>query len=79
MHPVPFEQDHPEAAEILAMLCRPGHEAMKQAWRGGIGGKFIHWKYRKGRPAMPTKVTVGRNAPCPCGSGRKFKKCCMYA
>lgn len=18
-----------------------------------------------------------RNAPCPCGSGRKFKKCCM--
>jgi hypothetical protein len=19
---------------------------------------------------------VGRNAPCPCGSGRKFKKCC---
>lgn len=20
---------------------------------------------------------VGRNDPCPCGSGRKFKKCCM--
>ena len=20
---------------------------------------------------------VGRNAPCPCGSGRKYKKCCM--
>jgi len=19
---------------------------------------------------------VGRNAPCPCGSGRKFKRCC---
>jgi hypothetical protein len=19
----------------------------------------------------------GRNAPCPCGSGRKFKKCCL--
>ena len=19
---------------------------------------------------------VGRNAPCPCGSGRKFKNCC---
>jgi uncharacterized protein YecA (UPF0149 family) len=19
---------------------------------------------------------VGRNDPCPCGSGRKFKKCC---
>lgn len=20
---------------------------------------------------------VGRNAPCPCGSGRKYKQCCM--
>ncbi len=20
---------------------------------------------------------IGRNAPCPCGSGKKFKKCCM--
>ncbi|HEY6010722.1 MAG TPA: SEC-C metal-binding domain-containing protein [Nitrospirota bacterium] len=19
---------------------------------------------------------VGRNEPCPCGSGRKFKRCC---
>lgn len=22
---------------------------------------------------------VGRNDPCPCGSGRKFKKCCGQA
>ena len=21
--------------------------------------------------------TIGRNDPCPCGSGKKFKKCCM--
>jgi tetratricopeptide (TPR) repeat protein len=27
-----------------------------------------------GGPARATKV--GRNAPCPCGSGTKFKKCC---
>ena len=20
---------------------------------------------------------VGRNAPCPCGSGRKYKQCCL--
>ena len=25
-------------------------------------------------PVRSTKV--GRNAPCPCGSGKKFKKCC---
>ncbi|HIC86576.1 MAG TPA: hypothetical protein EYP06_09830, partial [Desulfobacterales bacterium] len=22
---------------------------------------------------------VGRNAPCPCGSGKKYKKCCGAA
>lgn len=21
---------------------------------------------------------VGRNEPCPCGSGTKFKKCCLW-
>ena len=23
------------------------------------------------------RLKVGRNHSCPCGSGRKFKKCCM--
>ena len=27
-----------------------------------------------GQPRPPMKA--GRNAPCPCGSGKKFKKCC---
>lgn len=28
-------------------------------------------------PQTPVRVTkVGRNEPCPCGSGKKFKKCC---
>nr|WP_225218356.1 SEC-C metal-binding domain-containing protein [Planococcus wigleyi] len=30
---------------------------------------------------MPYEITedsvkVGRNDPCPCGSGKKYKKCC---
>ena len=29
----------------------------------------------KGTPIKKEK-TVGRNEPCPCGSGRKFKQCC---
>ena len=28
----------------------------------------------KGQPRRVEKV--GRNAPCPCGSGKKYKKCC---
>ena len=27
-------------------------------------------------PNMPSSGKVGRNDPCPCGSGRKYKKCC---
>jgi tetratricopeptide (TPR) repeat protein len=32
----------------------------------------------RGRSASPsvTNQKVGRNEPCPCGSGKKFKKCC---
>ena len=30
-----------------------------------------------GIPAIrPRSLRPGRNAPCPCGSGRKFKRCC---
>ena len=24
-----------------------------------------------------SKKSIGRNDPCPCGSGEKFKRCCM--
>jgi SEC-C motif domain protein len=40
------------------------------------------WKYAGGQlggaPVEQRRVTVkaGRNDPCPCGSGKKFKKCC---
>jgi uncharacterized protein len=26
--------------------------------------------------AQRMRAKVGRNEPCPCGSGKKFKKCC---
>ena len=28
-------------------------------------------------PVIQASGRVGRNEPCPCGSGKKFKKCCM--
>ncbi len=28
------------------------------------------------KPAPVRSVKVGRNAPCPCGSGKKYKMCC---
>jgi len=30
----------------------------------------------KPKPAQRKLKKVGRNAPCPCGSGKKYKKCC---
>lgn len=27
--------------------------------------------------AAPRSAKVGRNDPCPCGSGKKYKKCCL--
>jgi SWIM/SEC-C metal-binding protein len=26
--------------------------------------------------SLPSVPKIGRNAPCPCGSGLKYKKCC---
>ncbi len=34
-------------------------------------------EYEEDEPLMPPKRKVGRNDPCPCGSGKKFKKCCI--
>ncbi len=30
----------------------------------------------KKKPVKRTEKKVGRNAPCPCGSGKKYKRCC---
>lgn len=39
------------------------------------------WYFVDGQPVRPKQFVreapkTGRNEPCPCGSGKKFKKCC---
>ncbi len=29
-------------------------------------------------PAPAKSQKIGRNEPCPCGSGKKYKKCCVW-
>ena len=29
------------------------------------------------KPKVPVGANIGRNEPCPCGSGKKYKKCCL--
>jgi len=33
-------------------------------------------QFSAGKKAAPTGNKVGRNASCPCGSGKKYKRCC---
>lgn len=42
------------------------------------------WYFKDGQPPTPTQFVrqgpkIGRNDPCSCGSGKKFKKCCDRA
>ena len=54
--------------------------AMAPRWQEGRGGEEMGGAVR-----TPTRVEprtaggqkVGRNDPCPCGSGKKYKKCCL--
>ena len=39
------------------------------------------WKFADGelvgeKPIVREEAKIGRNDPCPCGSGKKYKKCC---
>ena len=56
----------------------------KKLWRLHEVSRFVkedgQWFYVdgdiKGDSPPVRNDKVGRNAPCPCGSGKKFKKCC---
>ncbi len=37
---------------------------------------YVDGEVLKGPTAVHENGKVGRNEPCPCGSGKKFKKCC---
>jgi uncharacterized protein len=42
----------------------------------GIRKEDFHFAHGLTQPRSRTTPKVGRNDPCPCGSGKKYKKCC---
>jgi preprotein translocase subunit SecA len=64
----PIVSHHPEAAGLAE-----SHRQQEQAANTPVGGPA--------RPATVrrTQPKVGRNDPCPCGSGKKYKRCCGVA
>jgi preprotein translocase subunit SecA len=61
-----------------------GHEAFQELM-AGVRHDIVHMIYHVGivkqekpreREKAPVAQHLGRNDPCPCGSGKKYKKCC---
>jgi preprotein translocase subunit SecA len=71
---MPRQERHDSVS--LATVARAGAEPVaapdlaRQAPRESRGGEGVAHTVRRTAPK------VGRNDPCPCGSGKKYKKCC---
>lgn len=66
-----IERIHGETASILLKI-----EVVKN--EGGKEQMSVNQAAQKGvaKATEPKKAEVGRNDPCPCGSGKKYKNCC---
>ena len=65
LHLAGFEADRGDAVAAWAALRESGVDLEHEPLALEVGG------YARHRPKAP----VGRNDPCPCGSGRKYKTC----
>lgn len=52
------------------------HHEISQFVRERDGWKFSDGELVGEKPIVREAPKVGRNDPCPCGSGKKYKKCC---
>lgn len=74
--PAPTASDREAWVEFKAKFCRENREqALSERSR------FIQqdgrWFYVDGEyDRQPQSNKIGRNHPCPCGSGKKYKRCC---
>ena len=41
----------------------------------GVHGMYAYWRDRADAGVSAARK-IGRNEPCPCGSGKKYKRCC---
>ena len=76
------EQDDTGAVEFEATYAygeegRPRrHHERAEFTREGGAWFFIHGAPVKEKPVVREEPKIGRNDPCACGSGKKYKKCC---
>ncbi|MBO9675949.1 MAG: preprotein translocase subunit SecA [Sphingobacteriaceae bacterium] len=73
---IPVQQEPDQVREAPAPVKQPKLQTTKQEFgREEPGIEF--GDTREALPQQPIRkeATVGRNEPCPCGSGKKFKNC----
>lgn len=66
-----------QTAEALFKALPAIHDGLDRRFRFMRG--FADWlsERRLAQGVKPAAAAPGRNEPCPCGSGRKYKKCCL--
>ena len=70
------DQDDPA---VLDKMRRKKEDASKFQYQGASGNSSItdtEDKAKSKSPFVRPEKRIGRNEPCPCGSGEKFKRCC---
>lgn len=67
-----------ELSKWAAFSEQPGRVAKKPALQNPVSHlpRAANVQEKK-MPVAGADAKVGRNDPCPCGSGKKFKKCCL--
>ncbi len=65
---------HDDAHEAGSVARMPSDTA---AQRAASGSESRGDGEVKPEPIRKVEPRIGRNAPCPCGSGKKYKSCCM--
>ena len=63
-------------AGTIAQVARPWPAKKQQPAPHLLGSRPPMPARNRQAPVIRENPKVGRNDPCPCGSGRKFKKCC---
>lgn len=81
-YPAHFDDDDVEEALGGGGQDRPayGRDWMSFYDDEEIEARQKRWREEKEdlhKELTPAGTKIGRNAPCPCGSGKKYKKCCM--
>ena len=70
-----FEEEYPEEAATLMQLCSD-KTFREEAQRLEATLPPAERIYPNVQATIKTETKVKRNDPCPCGSNKKYKKCC---